>query len=488
MRTNFLNEDYRPEDPLRKVVSARQQRRIARILNDFQGVNCRVEKPSDAEGRGWRIVVDGTTDIEDPRGGFFPIPDTSGYNTAINPDGRQTLEKNAETVGSDTASHLNEWQLRNVNFVKEGSSSIPFFVSVTPLQGSVPDKVSGELYWAQVDSKRYNNGNPIVYKSIDIANDYSDTTKGKWNLGLYDFISSASCSAPYSIHSGATKTLTWQVPVAIAGNPFASAPYGTVTYLSSATATWSGGSYASILVNTKTASVQAGTINFAASETPGTSIKAQVLLSSSDVNAAASHDSIQGTASSTLHDSRYLHRATGGGTDKWSSYNQCESIAYTNGGHGGINFATGVLYDTSVRSSINYDSRTLIDQSANATVDWQNRTLKDQSTYTTVDWQNRVLKGSWFIGTPLTPGYAQGATVLVSYDTNPFTVLGGSVYPQIRAYHDGSPDFLPRTEIRGLRLYARDSATVYFDLEITDGVLTFRDHTGANCGEIRRSL
>jgi hypothetical protein len=61
-----------PGDPVRKTANATQQRRIAKILNDLQGVGCRVEKPTDGDGRGWKIIIDGSSDIEYPPNMQFP--------------------------------------------------------------------------------------------------------------------------------------------------------------------------------------------------------------------------------------------------------------------------------------------------------------------------------------------------------------------------------------------------------------------------------
>ena len=67
--STFLDDRIKKEDPLRKVANAVQTRRVRRILNDIQGIGCRVIKDTTKEGHGWRIVVDGTgTDIPFPDG------------------------------------------------------------------------------------------------------------------------------------------------------------------------------------------------------------------------------------------------------------------------------------------------------------------------------------------------------------------------------------------------------------------------------------
>ena len=52
--------------PVRVVANARNLSRIANILEDIQGVGLRIQKPTDAEGMGWRIINDGTSDATIP--------------------------------------------------------------------------------------------------------------------------------------------------------------------------------------------------------------------------------------------------------------------------------------------------------------------------------------------------------------------------------------------------------------------------------------
>lgn len=53
---------------LNKLASLYNLTRVFNVLEDIQGVNCRIEKPVDAEGRGWRIIVDGSGDEAPPDG------------------------------------------------------------------------------------------------------------------------------------------------------------------------------------------------------------------------------------------------------------------------------------------------------------------------------------------------------------------------------------------------------------------------------------
>jgi hypothetical protein len=73
MIINWLRT-WLPETPLRLVANVRQMNRIANILNNIQGVNCRIEKPTNAEGKGWLIIVDGSSDVKATDGNDIPNP------------------------------------------------------------------------------------------------------------------------------------------------------------------------------------------------------------------------------------------------------------------------------------------------------------------------------------------------------------------------------------------------------------------------------
>jgi hypothetical protein len=68
---NFWQQ-LRRGDPLKKFCNHFAFNRVYNVLEDIQGVNCRVVKPLNNEGRGWRIVVDGTSDVQTPDD--FPRP------------------------------------------------------------------------------------------------------------------------------------------------------------------------------------------------------------------------------------------------------------------------------------------------------------------------------------------------------------------------------------------------------------------------------
>ena len=61
---NFLRNNFRPGEWLGQYCTSRQHNRLANIALDIQGINCRIHKPVDQEGRGWRVIVDGSSDIQ----------------------------------------------------------------------------------------------------------------------------------------------------------------------------------------------------------------------------------------------------------------------------------------------------------------------------------------------------------------------------------------------------------------------------------------
>jgi len=82
MLRNFLSR-FRAGDPVAKVANVRQANRVANILEDITGIGCRIAKPTDAEGKGWQIIVDGSSDVQPPDGWVAPwsnsVPDATGH-------------------------------------------------------------------------------------------------------------------------------------------------------------------------------------------------------------------------------------------------------------------------------------------------------------------------------------------------------------------------------------------------------------------------
>jgi hypothetical protein len=75
---------FAPETPLRKVCNVQDRNRIANILGDITGVGCRIDKPLNGEGYGWRIIVDGSTD-EIPDTGYVGVDRKFAIGNGDNP-------------------------------------------------------------------------------------------------------------------------------------------------------------------------------------------------------------------------------------------------------------------------------------------------------------------------------------------------------------------------------------------------------------------
>lgn len=69
---HFLRNDFRGGEPVRHFCRNFWHNRVANILMDLTGIGCRIEKPVDSDGRGWKIIVDGTSDETPPDGYTFP--------------------------------------------------------------------------------------------------------------------------------------------------------------------------------------------------------------------------------------------------------------------------------------------------------------------------------------------------------------------------------------------------------------------------------
>ena len=106
-RVAYLDDKLKPGDSVHKVASVKQNRRIRRILNDLQGIGCRVVKDTSKEGHGWRIIVDG-------QGGDIPFPDGEGPSPC-----EPTDPKFYKTLGTDTkgdeAAETDTWTYGDVD-------------------------------------------------------------------------------------------------------------------------------------------------------------------------------------------------------------------------------------------------------------------------------------------------------------------------------------------------------------------------------------
>ena len=76
MRINFFPR-VKKGDPVCRFCDILFFRRVRNILEDIQGIGCRIIKKQDAEGNGWRIVVDGSSDVPLPPD--FPPEERRNY-------------------------------------------------------------------------------------------------------------------------------------------------------------------------------------------------------------------------------------------------------------------------------------------------------------------------------------------------------------------------------------------------------------------------
>lgn len=96
MRLRGFLRRFRPGDPVAKVCDTQHHNRVAQILEDIQGMGCRVLKPTD--GSPWFIIVDGTSDTPMADGStprivppYQPAESADGYENQV-----LTLRKDAD--------------------------------------------------------------------------------------------------------------------------------------------------------------------------------------------------------------------------------------------------------------------------------------------------------------------------------------------------------------------------------------------------------
>jgi hypothetical protein len=414
-----------------------------------------------------------------------------------------TIEKNPQPKGDDEDSHYNEWQLHNVHQVVIRSSSIPFFVSEDK-RGAENDKVEGELYWAQADSKRYDYGHSSPpyepsYKSIDIANTYSDLTKGKWSLGIYGFAASGTCTVPYSTHAivpgvHTDKELTWRVPVTLGGSayPDYAGPYGATDLISTVSAGSGSTTHSARLeLKKRVFAVQNGCGNMEATETSIDGVTLPVALDYAAISANITYpshnhshnDLLSGSASlpswsgtNTGHDARYLTQ-TGTGLGTWAT-NRTDSIGGYVAGKFGIDFVNGQL---------------MREDGAAATVDYKNNYLYSASGTKTVDWSYGILYtppggSAWATYTNCGFIVAEGGNLSVLNGKTDLNYTAGTDALKLTTGATGSPTLqihataessVPVVYLDNIRLMIGRSTASWIGFEATAGQLRIVDNTGA---------
>lgn len=224
-------KQYPPNTPVRQVANIKENNLIRAILDDIQGIGCRVIKPKGLMGRGWRIVVDGSSDVD-------PIADSY-----VGSDTGQVPVKPYDIAGKIDYGSCPWWRAR----IKAGVSTtvqisgggvsidIGGADSVFPTSSRLTYSLlasGNESTWTDVDITGASSGD-VIYYVHDGNKPYNRTPVLK--VGTTD--STYSGSHPYG---------AWQwLPVAVIGG---TSPNYTVQRI------WMGGKYMSSVV------VPAGTL------------------------------------------------------------------------------------------------------------------------------------------------------------------------------------------------------------------------------------
>ena len=58
-------DTFKPRDPVSKTANARNMNRIGNVLSDIECVGGHFLKPTNAEGLGWKLIIDGNSDGKD---------------------------------------------------------------------------------------------------------------------------------------------------------------------------------------------------------------------------------------------------------------------------------------------------------------------------------------------------------------------------------------------------------------------------------------
>jgi hypothetical protein len=361
------------------------------------------------------------------------VTDTDGFDLAKDPDGRQTIQHNPEDYADDPDSHSNELQLHNVHMVKDGSHSMPFFVSSQPLQGDVPDKVVGELYWATVDSDRKADNAELVYRSLDIEDTHSTGNKGRFAFSLYGFTGSDISHVPYAKlvtnPAGNGRELEWRWPVtcqvATSQQPCNATPVNNevISSLPVGTAT---GSYTTVTPSIRNLTVDRASLAIG-SEAGGTTCYLPVTVDWSELDPSIiphalldfTNESSQGGGGQNWdHDARYLRIDASWSGAQPGCDNTTTGIAHDTAGKAAIEFSTAYLYDrgTAPQKSICYGDREL----------W-----KRDATGPCASWQLSAFFGDWAVSGGFKAGW-NAATSTIAYSSHAFYSSGFDVLSETK--------------------------------------------------------
>jgi hypothetical protein len=357
---------------------------IANFWNDLAVVGGALLRRSDGRDTVIELTAETTTD-------------TDGYDTDKNPDGRQTVQHNPEDYSDDDDSHASEIQLHNVHLTKEGSNSIPFFVSEDSKQGKDSDKIVGELYWATPDSDRKEDDGEKIYRSLDIADTHETDDKGKHSLSLYGFTGADVSSVGYvkkvTSTAGDGKELEWRHPVTWESDPKddTAGSDDCVVYIEEGVVQ-AGTSYATLTYTKRILTVDKAALDVGA-ESEELEAILPVTIDPESIPATPSdeiiHNQLDGTNSPDFpewgesnngHDRRYLRINASWTGDSYN--NTTNGIAHDISGTNAINFTTGELSGTPGQVTVDYADRKLWTYTDGQveTLDWNTRTLTAAST------------------------------------------------------------------------------------------------------------
>ena len=129
---NFIKTRHKKGDASRQVPSASDMNKVATILQDIQGIGCRIEKPTDRGGKGWHVVVDGSTDIDPPDGSVVHQNTKATVVKSSNVANTTTAISATYVTWNATAIETNDTVLESVSggvLIKEGYSGI-YHISV----------------------------------------------------------------------------------------------------------------------------------------------------------------------------------------------------------------------------------------------------------------------------------------------------------------------------------------------------------------------
>ena len=322
---NWLSR-FVPETPLRKVANVRQQNRIANILEDIQGIGCRILKPTDREGLGWRIMLDGSSDVEPPADTYLAWDEQYSW--------RLTLESfDIASITSGTLYWRREAQtITDYTGTIDFSTNTHFYITVdrsgaTPTftwtEGtSFPEATSTLSYIPIYEFTEAGNFRSVIYRAnndIWIADEYLDDitieedTNGK--LQFKDWDAAVTDNAPYKKSDG---TMIYRIPASGISDDF-------ITDIDGLTSQPSvGNSYSTITWQSRGITIADGTITVQAAS-PATTVYGDITVHFDDIQGSLKHSVLDytngvsipaGAVDNKDHDNRYWFAfGTNGGAE-----------------------------------------------------------------------------------------------------------------------------------------------------------------------------